>query len=112
MKLKQKFIKHSLQNPVHRHVAAPVLQKKPVITSYSIHYTKLYDTDLKLPVVHDNFFNLNLPENNWDVATMWDVLEHINEPEKAVQKVFSMLKPGGYFVLQVPQIDSKVAKIV
>jgi 2-polyprenyl-3-methyl-5-hydroxy-6-metoxy-1,4-benzoquinol methylase len=66
--------------------------------------------DLKLSVVHDNFFNLNLPENNWDIATMWDVLEHINEPEKAVQKVYSMLKPGGYFVLQVPQIDSKVAK--
>jgi 2-polyprenyl-3-methyl-5-hydroxy-6-metoxy-1,4-benzoquinol methylase len=66
--------------------------------------------DLKLNVVHDNFFNLNLPENNWDVATMWDVLEHINEPDKAVQKVNKILKPGGYFVLQVPQIDSKVAK--
>lgn len=67
-------------------------------------------TDLKLNVVHDNFFNLNLPENYWDVATMWDVLEHINNPDKAVEKVNSILKPGGYFVLQVPQIDSKVAK--
>lgn len=66
--------------------------------------------DLKLNVVHDNFFNLDLPENNWDIATMWDVLEHINDPDKAVEKVNSILKPGGYFVLQVPQIDSKVAK--
>jgi 2-polyprenyl-3-methyl-5-hydroxy-6-metoxy-1,4-benzoquinol methylase len=66
--------------------------------------------DLKLSVVHDNFFNLNLPNNHWDVATMWDVLEHINEPEKAVKKVNQLLKPGGYFVLQVPQIDSEVAK--
>lgn len=67
-------------------------------------------TDLNLSVVHDNFFNLDLPENNWDVATMWDVLEHINEPDKVVKKVNQMLKTGGYFVLQVPQIDSKVAK--
>lgn len=66
--------------------------------------------DLKLDVVHDNFFNLNLPADNWDVATMWDVLEHINEPDKAIEKVHSILKNGGYFVLQVPQIDSKVAR--
>lgn len=67
-------------------------------------------TDLCLPVVHDNFFNLSLTESNWDVVTMWDVLEHIQEPGKAVEKVHKMLKPGGYFVFQVPQIDSKVAK--
>jgi 2-polyprenyl-3-methyl-5-hydroxy-6-metoxy-1,4-benzoquinol methylase len=65
--------------------------------------------DLKLDVVHDNFFNLSLPHNNWDVATMWDVLEHIEQPDLAVEKVHQILKPGGYFVLQVPQIDSKVA---
>jgi ubiquinone/menaquinone biosynthesis C-methylase UbiE len=67
-------------------------------------------TDLKLDVVHDNFFNLDLPDNNWDVATMWDVLEHINEPDKAIEKVWGILKPGAYLVLQVPQIDSKVAR--
>jgi len=67
-------------------------------------------TDLKLDVVHDNFFNLGLPSDNWDVATMWDVLEHINEPDKAIEKVWDILKPGGYLVLQVPQIDSKVAR--
>ncbi|HOZ29510.1 MAG TPA: class I SAM-dependent methyltransferase [Bacteroidales bacterium] len=66
--------------------------------------------DLKLDVVHDNFFSLDLPADNWDVATMWDVLEHINEPDKAIEKVHGILKTGGYFVLQVPQIDSKVAR--
>ena len=67
-------------------------------------------TDLKLNVVHDDFYNLELPENNWDVVTMWDVLEHISEPQKAVKKINKMLKKDGFFVLQVPQIDSKVAK--
>lgn len=66
--------------------------------------------DLKLDVVHDNFYHLDLPKNHWDVATMWDVLEHLDEPEIAVKKAHSIIKPGGYFVLQVPQIDSKVAK--
>ncbi|PLX08272.1 MAG: hypothetical protein C0596_08265 [Marinilabiliales bacterium] len=66
--------------------------------------------DLQLEVVNGNFYNLELPVENWDVATMWDVLEHLDEPDVAVKKAYTMLKPGGYFVLQVPQIDSKVAK--
>lgn len=66
-------------------------------------------TDLKLEVEHDNFFNIELQNNYYDVATMWDVLEHIEHPTKAVQKVYEMIKDDGYFVLQVPQIDSKVA---
>ncbi len=66
--------------------------------------------DLKLKVVHDNFYKLDLPQNNWDFATMWDVLEHLDEPKIAVKKAHSIIKPGGYFVLQIPQIDSKVAK--
>lgn len=65
--------------------------------------------DLKLKVAHDNFYQLQLPQNTFDVATMWDVLEHLNEPEIAVKKANSIIKQGGYFVLQVPQIDSKVA---
>jgi len=65
--------------------------------------------DLKLKVAHDNFYQLQLPEKKWDVVTMWDVLEHLDEPELAVKKAHSIIKDGGYFVIQVPQIDSKVA---
>lgn len=66
--------------------------------------------DLKLNVSHNDFYNLDLAENSFDIVTMWDVLEHISEPSKAVEKVNYILKKDGYFVLQVPQIDSKVAK--
>ncbi len=66
--------------------------------------------DLKLRVYHNDFYKLDLPENNWDVVTMWDVLEHLNEPKIAVRKANSIIKDGGILVFQVPQIDSKVAK--
>lgn len=66
--------------------------------------------DLNLDVVHDNFFNLSLPEKNWDVVTMWDVLEHIEKPAEVVRRARTILKDDGYFIFQVPQIDSKVAK--
>lgn len=66
--------------------------------------------DLCLNVTNANFFELEIPENSYDVVTMWDVLEHLNEPNKAIKKAYKILKPGGYIFLQVPQIDSFVAK--
>jgi SAM-dependent methyltransferase len=35
----------------------------------------------------------------FDVVTMWDVLEHLEEPRPIVQKVTSWLKPGGLLAL-------------
>ncbi|MCK9255379.1 MAG: class I SAM-dependent methyltransferase [Bacteroidales bacterium] len=77
------------------------------ISELMYHYAS---QDLKLNVEHDDFYNLSLAKNNWDVVTMWDVLEHISEPQKAIKKIKEILKQGGLLILQVPQIDSKVAK--
>lgn len=66
--------------------------------------------DLKLNVQHIDFFDLEAKENYYDIITMWDVLEHIDDCDKVVEKCSSMLKTGGILVLQVPQIDSYFAK--
>src|SRR6218665_1690762 len=41
---------------------------------------------------------------------MWDVLEHIDKADEFLAKCSKLTKPGGFLVLQVPQIDSYVAK--
>jgi 2-polyprenyl-3-methyl-5-hydroxy-6-metoxy-1,4-benzoquinol methylase len=66
--------------------------------------------DLKLPVEKIDFFDMQIQEGYYDMVTMWDVLEHIDECKKIVVKCCSMLKKGGYIVIQVPQIDSFIAK--
>ncbi len=66
--------------------------------------------DLKLPVDKMDFFDMKVEEGYYDMITMWDVLEHIDECKKVVVKCNSMLKKGGYIVIQVPQIDSFFAK--
>lgn len=70
-------------------------------------YAKEY---LKLPVDEIDFFNYKHLNDNYDIITMWDVLEHIDNCDKAVEKCALMLKVGGYIVIQVPQIDSSIAK--
>ena len=66
--------------------------------------------DLKLPVEMMDFFDMQAKKEYYDMITMWDVLEHIDECKKVVVKCNSMLKKGGYLVIQVPQIDSFIAK--
>lgn len=54
--------------------------------------TKLYQFDLFRPPFHQEF----------DVICLFDVLEHLHHPLKALQSLKSMLKPGGMVILTVP----------
>ncbi|MBL7921814.1 MAG: class I SAM-dependent methyltransferase [Bacteroidia bacterium] len=65
--------------------------------------------DLKLPVDHIDFFEMD-ESKQFDIITMWDVLEHIDKADEFLAKCNKLTKPGGYLVLQVPQIDSYFAK--
>lgn len=65
--------------------------------------------DLKLPVDHMDFFDMD-ESKKFDVVTMWDVLEHIDKADTFVEKCASVTAMNGYLVLQVPQIDSYFAK--
>lgn len=42
------------------------------------------------------------PENSLDILVMWEVFEHIPEPDEFAAEVYRILKPGGYWFLQVP----------
>lgn len=66
--------------------------------------------DLKLPVDHIDFFDMQKPNESFDLITMWDVLEHIDVANAFVEKCARLTKKGGYIVIQVPQIDSFFAK--
>lgn len=66
--------------------------------------------DLKLDVKHIDFFKMDVPNESYDIITLWDVLEHIDDANKMVERIADLLKKDGYLVLQVPQIDSFIAK--
>ena len=50
---------------------------------------------------HPNFF---------DVITLWDVLEHIDNPLQFLGKCKALLKKGGFICIQAPNIDSFIAR--
>lgn len=53
-----------------------------------------------------------LPESSFDVLTLWDVLEHVREPVPFLQTCVSLIKPGGYLIANVPDIQSRPARLL
>jgi len=58
--------------------------------------------ELPVSLLRGDATNLPFAANSFDVVTMLDVLEHVEDDAGAVQEIFRVLKPGGAFVLSVP----------
>jgi SAM-dependent methyltransferase len=53
-----------------------------------------------------DFAALDLPENHYDCVFMQHVIEHPKDPRSYIEKVHSILKPGGIYFLSTPNIAS------
>ena len=54
----------------------------------------------------DNYLEDKKHKNLFDVATMWDVLEHLKDPVEYLSKLKYIVKPGGLLVVQCPNMES------
>ena len=48
---------------------------------------------------------------SFDVVTMWDVLEHLSDPHKAIEEMSRLLRPGGQLVFTTTDVGSLVARL-
>ncbi|MBK7572715.1 MAG: methyltransferase domain-containing protein [Bacteroidetes bacterium] len=53
----------------------------------------------------------SLQNNNFDVITMWHVLEHVHTLNERVLEIYSLLKPGGKAIIAVPNCTSYDASV-
>jgi 2-polyprenyl-3-methyl-5-hydroxy-6-metoxy-1,4-benzoquinol methylase len=58
-----------------------------------------------------NFLENNWKSNSLDFITFWEVLEHIDNPKEVVEEVKRLLKPGGYMIISVPNIECIYSKL-
>ena len=47
----------------------------------------------------------DIPDEDYDAITFWDVIEHLPNPHEALQKVKTFLKPNGKLLIAVPSDD-------
>lgn len=59
-----------------------------------------------LEVFNGYLEDISFPDNYFDVITMMDVLEHIYDLTTTLKEVFRIIKPGGYFIGNIPNADA------
>ncbi len=57
-------------------------------------------------------FDMHLNEGEFDVVTLWDVLEHTPDPKAVLQECRRILKPDGILVVNYPDIGSSIARLM
>ena len=50
----------------------------------------------------NNALELTYPDNHFDLVVSSEVIEHVGQPEKMVQEIYRVLRPGGYAVITFP----------
>lgn len=73
---------------------------------YSKKAAKYARKQLSLNVFAREIEDIPLPNDYFDVITMHSTLEHIRDPQKMIKEVYHKLKPGGFFIFNIPNIDS------
>ncbi|MBM4421921.1 MAG: class I SAM-dependent methyltransferase [Chloroflexi bacterium] len=65
-----------------------------------------------LPVRRGTLSSVGFPSESFDVITLWDVIEHFDDPRAELDHVFRLLKPGGVVVIHTIDMGSLTAKLM
>ncbi len=65
---------------------------------------------LKLNTTTDDFMQHKFKKNSIDTVFLWDVMEHLTQPEKYVKKISEILKPGGRIVFTTGDIGKALPR--
>lgn len=65
---------------------------------------------LGLAVQTGTLYSAQLPERGFDAVVLGDVIEHLPAPGEALDRIASLLAPGGVLYLALPDAGSRVAR--
>lgn len=77
--------------------------KENMARKYGEHWISVDKYDMR-PFIdrHDDINDLQFDNNTFDVAVCMSILEHVETPQRAVDELHRVLKPGGFVWVQSP----------
>ncbi|MEW6418480.1 MAG: class I SAM-dependent methyltransferase [Nitrospirota bacterium] len=73
--------------------------------------TELAVKNLGVKAICGTIFDIDFRSQLFDVITMWDVIEHLKDPNNYIEKVSQIIRPGGLLVLSTGNIKSLMFRI-
>ena len=67
-----------------------------------------YGLDIRTGILSDH----NFQSLNFDLVTLWDVIEHLTDPTEVVADIHRLLKPSGLLVVNYPDYASWARRIL
>ena len=67
---------------------------------------KYASQQLGIKVLHNQLTQVNLPPESFDVITFINVLEHLPDPIENLRTAYKLIKPGGWLIFSIPQLES------
>jgi SAM-dependent methyltransferase len=64
-----------------------------------------------IELVSSGIGDAHVPAGSLDAATLWHVLEHLDDPGGAVERIAGWLRPGGLLLVGVPNLGSVQARL-
>ena len=71
-----------------------------------------YAREQGLNVVHGLLETAEFEPSSFDALTMWDVIEHLGNPQAGLRQSYRLLKPGGWIAVHTMDIDSLFARLM
>jgi 2-polyprenyl-3-methyl-5-hydroxy-6-metoxy-1,4-benzoquinol methylase len=65
-----------------------------------------------LQMIPGTLESAGLPDASYAVVTMWDVIEHLDDPLGTLYAARNVLEPGGFLVVHTMDLDSPFAKMM
>ena len=78
------------------------------VSEFGVSYAR---ANFGLDVFHGELTELSVTEAQFDLITMWDVIEHVSDPTAYIRQAARLLRRGGYLSLSTPDVESLPAKL-
>ena len=71
-----------------------------------------YAASCGVPVLREAFLEHDFGVNRFDAITFWAVLEHLADPGRFLAKAATLLRPGGYCFVLVPNMEALAVRLL
>lgn len=89
-------------------ISLPLLEKTEKLTLIDISANMLAIAKKNIPsnqnqkviFINDDFFNLSIADQSYDLVICLGLLAHVNSPEQLLNKLCKIISPNGYLIIQ------------